>query len=424
MEPRKLAVDDAVEPFTHKSRYIMRTRTLPLLLPSLILLTGCGENTAIAPQTSPQDPLFAETSGGTVSYDAVVLDGGNGNAIAINDAGIAVGMARQRGEERYPALRWVVTSDGVTGPEKLPFLPPPFDNAFSHQPQAVNNSGVIVGYLQDNNRYAAFVYSDEIGMQPLPWFVGNTYEFWASDINDQGIVVGWIDFAVRDDEGTIIERRKRAAVWPNTEDRPNVLPPLEGHDATSAGSINMDGLVLGSSWASGDPSVGVAWVVDEAGVLLEGPYELAAGFRAHALNNGSDMVGALEWCRAAFVRGSHTEVLPSLVPDDTCTWASDVTDMAADGTVKIVGHTGGGTRAALWTFHSDGQAVGAMDLGIPSGTQGAYARGVNTQGWIVGAARTKNKGDVPALWMPKAGGGGGDGGGDCNPHPKTGKCRS
>jgi hypothetical protein len=402
----------------------MRTRTFHLLLPSLILLTGCGENTATAPQTSPQDPLHAEVSGGTVSYAAMVLDGGNGNAMAINDAGIAVGMARERGEERYPALRWVVTSDGVTGPEKLPFLPPPFENAFSHQPEAVNNSGIIVGYFQNNNRYGAFVYSDEIGMQPLPWFVGNTYEFWASDINHQGVVVGWIDFAVRDADGTIVERRKRAAVWPNTADEPKLLPPLEGHEATSAGSINRDGLVLGSSWVGGDPSVGVAWVVGEEGVLLEGPYELTAGFRVGALNNGGDMVGSFEWCRAAFVRGSHIEVLPMLDPGDTCTWASDLTDTSADGTVKIVGHTGGGTRAALWTLNSDGQAVGARDLGIPQGTQGAYARGVNSQGWIVGAARTKNKGDLPALWLPAGGGGDDDGGGECNPHPRTGKCRN
>jgi uncharacterized membrane protein len=401
----------------------MRTRALHLLLPSLILLTGCGENIATAPQSSPQGPLLAETSGGTVSYDAMVLDGGNGNAMAINDAGVAVGMARQRGEERYPALRWVVTTDGVTGPEKLPFLPPPFHNAFSHQPLAVNGSGSIVGYFQDNNRYGGFVYGDEIGMQPLPWFVGNTYEFWASDINDKGMVVGWIDFAVRDADGNIIERRKRAAVWPNTEDKPGLLPPLEGHAATSAGSINPDGLVLGSSWVSGDPSVGVAWVVDQDGGLLEGPYELAVGFRAHALNSEGDMVGSFEWCRAAFVRGSHVEVLPSLVPDDTCTRASALTEVAADGTVKIVGDNGG-MRAALWTLNSDGQTVGAMDLGIPQSTQGAYARGVNTQGWIVGAARTKNKGDLPALWMPTLGGDADDGGGDCNPHPRTGECRS
>jgi hypothetical protein len=401
----------------------MRTRTLYLLLPSLILLTGCGENTATAPQTSPQDPLLAEVSGGTASYAAMVLDGGNGNAMAINDAGIAVGMAREGGEERYPALRWVVTTDGVTGPERLPFLPAPFDNAFSHQPLAVNNSGSVIGYFQDNNRYGAFVYHDDIGMQPLPWFVGNTYGFWASDINDQGIVVGWIDFAVRDADGTIMERRKRAAVWPNTADEPKLLPPLEGHDATSAGSINMDGLVLGSSWVGGDPSVGVAWVVGPDGGLLKGPHELTAGFRSHALNNGGDMIGAFEWCQAAFVRGSQIEVLPLLAPDDTCTWASDLTDVAADGTVKIVGHTGGGTTAALWILSSDGQAIGAMDLGIPRRTQGAYARGVNTQGWIVGAARTKNSGDVPALWMPHSGGGDDDGG-DCNPHPRTGKCRN
>jgi probable HAF family extracellular repeat protein len=401
----------------------MRTRTLRLLLPSLILLTGCGETTATAPQTSPQDPLLAEVSGGTVSYSAMVLDGGNGNVMAINDAGIAVGMARQRGEERYPALRWVVTTDGVTGPEKLPFLPAPFDNAFSHQPLAVNSSGSVVGYFQDNNRYGAFVYHDNMGMQPLPWFVGNTYGFWASDINDEGIVVGWIDFAVRDADGKIVERRKRAAVWSNTADEPKLLPPLEGHDVTSAGSINTAGLVLGTSGVGGDPSVGVAWVVGPDGGLLEGPHELTAGFRSHALNKGSDMIGSFEWCRAAFVRGSHIEVLPLLTPDDTCTWASDLTDVAVDGTVMIVGHTGNGTRAALWTLNPDGQAIEAMDLGIPKSTQGAYARGVNTRGWIVGAARTKNSGDVPALWLPHSGGGD-DGGGDCNPHPRTGKCRN
>jgi hypothetical protein len=400
----------------------MRTRTLHLLFPSLLLLMGCGENIATAPQASPQDPLLADVSGGTPSYHAVVLDGGNGNAMAINDSGIAVGMARQRGEERYPALRWVVTVDGVAGPEKLPFLPPPFHNAFSHQPQAVNNSGIIVGYFQ-NNHYGAFVYSDEIGMQPLPRFVGDTYHFWASDINDQGIVVGWIDFAVRDADGTIIERRNRAAVWPNTVDEPKLLPPLEGHDATSAGSINMNGLVLGTSWVGADPKSVVAWVVGQDGGLLEGPYELAPAFGARAVNNGGDIIGSLPRCRAAFLRGSHIEVLPSLTPDDTCTSAWDLTDVAPDGTVMVVGDIDNGMRAALWTLDSDGRAGVAMDLGIPKGTEGAYARGVNTQGWIVGAGRTKRSGDVPALWMPNTGGGD-DSGGDCDPHPKTGKCRN
>jgi uncharacterized membrane protein len=324
-------------------------------------------------------------------------------------------------------LRWAPVQsfpNGVTGPEKLPFLPPPFHNAFSHQPVAVNSSGTVVGYFNDNNRYGAFVYSDDIGMQPLPWFVGDTYGGWASDVNDHGIVVGWIQFAVRDADGTIIERRKRAAVWPNAVDKPKLLPPLEGHDSTSAGSINMNGLVLGTSWVGADPKFGVAWVVGPDGLLLEGPYELTAGFRAGALNNGGDMVGSLEWCRPAFVRGSHVEVLPS--PDDSCTWVTDLTDVAADGTVMIVGYTGGGvdgSGAVLWTLNSYGQAIGVMDLGLPKGTQSSQAHGVNAQGWIVGSASPKNKGALPALWMPTSGGAD-DGGGDCNPHPRTGECRN
>lgn len=385
----------------------MRMKTLGLLLaPLLVLGIACDEQTAIA----PEDASFAKNNTKS-DYDAIVLDGGNGNARAINDAGIAVGVGRElRGGGPYPALRWVVTSEGVAGPEELPLL----DGVSFHQPVAVNSSGMIAGYFQKDNGWGALVYSDELQMQALPQFA-STDESFAWDINDLSIVVGSITTGILDDEGSE-SRLTRAAVWFNAVDEPTLLPALEGHVGTRAVAINTSGLIPGSSHPVEGPSVGVTWLIGEAGELPQGPYELPAGFSPSAVNAEGDIVGAYGECGSALMRGDQLIVLD---PDETCHKPTDITDAAADGTVQIISGLWF-EGAVLWTVDAGGQVSGPVDLGSPKGTKGAYTSGINAQGWIVGAGRTE-RGDVPALWLPKTSGdGGGDGGGDCT-HPR-GKC--
>jgi uncharacterized membrane protein len=387
----------------------MQARTLQLLLAPLILLAACGEETVTSPETAPQDPAFAKTTaGGTASYDAVVLDGGNGNAWAINDAGIAVGMAREgSGLDPYPALRWIVTSEGVTGPEALPML----DGVSSHQPVAVNSAGEIAGYFQKHQRWGAFIYSSD-QMQALP-DLENADESFAWDINDLGLVVGEVTFGVLNADGSET-RLKEAVVWVNAQDKPTVLPLPEGYTSASARSINGEGLIVGGAGGPDVPSIGLTWEIDHTGQITSGPHILAAGFIPAAVNAEGDIIGKYGECGSALMRGDQLIMLST---DETCHKAADLTDAGADGTVKIVSGLWF-EGAVLWTVDTAGQVTGPVDLGYPKTTRGAFTRGINNQGWIVGAGRT-NRGDVPALWMPKSA----KGDGDCNPHPRTGECR-
>jgi hypothetical protein len=393
----------------------MRTRTLPLLMsPLLLLVTACADQPIVAPQHAS---FASSTTAEGLVYEVIALGGGNGSASAISDAGIAVGTAREAGGTgQYPALRWQVSSAGATGPEELGSLPPPFDDAFSHRPEGINGSGLIVGHFNHNNRPGAFVYSDASGMQLLPRFVGSTYRYYAHAVSDVGIAVGFIEYAVRDEEGTIIDRLGRAAVWANVDDEPILLPPLAGHLRSFAGAINNDGLVLGSS--SGDGStVGVVWKINEVGELLEGPYEIGDGFLPWAVNDQGDIVGLYsQSCQAALIRAGVVTILNPLAAG-ACTYPRSVSDAAADGTVRIAGSSG--DRPALWIVNADRQVVGPVDLGSESGKRGAYASAVNVHGWVVGGGRTPH-GDIPLLWLPKTAGDDGDGG-TCT-HPQ-GKCK-
>jgi hypothetical protein len=87
--------------------------------------------------------------------------------------------------------------------------------------------------------------------------------------------------------------------------------------------------------------------------------------------------------------------------------------------VRIVGSSG--DRPTLWTVDAGGQVAGPVDLGSERGRRGAYARGVNVHGWVVGAGRTPH-GDIPLLWLPKQAGDDGDGDPGTCTHPR-GKCK-
>jgi len=410
----------------------MRTRILgPLLAPLLLLVTACADELV----TAPQEALFSTGSGETTEYQAILLANRYGHAHAINDAGIVVGHILD------VAVRWMVSSDGIAGPEELGTLAGRY--ADSHQQAlAVNSGGAIVGYAlsRSHPNEGAFVYTDEMGMQLLPRFLGDTYHSRAVAINDQGNIAGWIDFAVRNDDGTITGRLFRGAVWLNTVDEPILLPPLEGDSASRAVAIDMNGLVTGysrSTYHSGS-EVGVAWRINNEGQLVEGPYSPNPGFGpggwvaswtwpvgGNSLNDAGDIVGwqysATNHSDAALLRGGQVLLLGSLLPDEL-SYAMGITDPTAAGVVQIVGSSGWESSVAtLWTVDADAK-ISAVDLGAPRRSINASASGINAQGWIVGRSASRNLSRRPTLWMPVAGGGeGGDD--DCKPHPRTNECR-
>jgi hypothetical protein len=302
---------------------------------------------------------------------------------------------------------------------------------------AVNGSGVIVGYAfsRSHGTEGAFVYTDELGIQLLRGIAGATYRRRAVAVHDQGLIAGWIDFVVRDDDGVIIDRPIRGAVWLNMDDEPILLPPLEGDDASRAVAIDMNGLVTGRSRPNRDSQsgeVGVAWRISDEGVV-EGPYPLNAGFRpgewvaswswpvsGNSLNEAGDMVGwqysATNDSDAALLRGDRVLLLGSLLPD-VRSYAMGINEPTATGVVQIVGQSGWeASVATLWTVDADDK-ISAVDLGAPSRSIDASASGINAQGWIVGRSASRIYSRRPTLWMPR------ESGDTCNPHPKTSACR-
>jgi hypothetical protein len=415
--------------FPRERNDIMRTRIAALLLaPLLLLAAACTEQIV----TAPPEALLSTGSSETVSYQAILLADRYGHAHAISDAGIVVGDILE------VAVRWVVSNVGITGPEELGTLPGRY--ADSHQQAlAVNGSGVIVGYAHSKSHgtEGAFVYTDELGMQLLRGTADGTWRRRAVAVTDQGVIAGWIDFVVRDEDGTIIDRAMQGAVWLDLDAEPLLLPPLEDHEASRAVAINTSGLVTGYSRPSFDSEageVGVAWRINDEGQLLEGPYPLDAGFRpgawaasftwpvsGNSLNEAGDMVGwqysaATNWSEAAFLRGGNILLLGSLLPDEM-SYAMGITDPSPAGVVQVVGASGwAGSVATLWTVDADDK-ISAVDLGAPPRSINASASGINAQGWIAGRSASRIYSRRPTLWMPQ------ESSDPCNPHPRTGACR-
>jgi uncharacterized membrane protein len=400
-----------------------------LVLPLLVLGIGCADQLVTDPARAP-DAVFARAGGGG-AYDAILLGGGNGWATAINDAGTIVGFAREGrdGSAPNPALRWVASGDGVSGPEVLGTLPAPFEDAFRQWPTAINNNGMIVGNatgrVNGSQRDGAFVFTDQAGMLLLPWFVGDTYEHRAEDLNDRGFAVGSIIYALRDDEQTVVAVRRRAALWLNLQDRPIVLPPLDGHDASYARAISMNGLIVGDSWTHGEPlRTGVAWQINDAGDVTEGPYAL--GMAPRAVNNSGDILGSqidsntgiINWSLSTVMRAGYLLVLGGL-PNHTYVSARAISDATAAGIVQVAGESEG--QPVVWTIDAANLVSEPMEPGLPSNNStGAQLHGINGHGWIVGLSSTKQGGATPTLWRPRSSS---DDGGDapCT-HPK-GKCK-
>jgi hypothetical protein len=390
----------------------MRTGLLILLAGPLLLLAGACSDPL---PTAPQQALFS-TGGEMVAYEPILLEGGSGSATAISDDGIIVGLLGG-GSARFMAVRWVTNGTAVTGPDTLGALPAPFHEAFEQRPSAINARGTIVGSATRlGGAQGAWIYDGEMKLlRGVPaGMIGSN----AEDINDAGIVVGYINLNLHASDGTVTQVY-RGAVWADAAAEPLLLPPLPGHDVTMAGAISGDGLVTGSSRPFSPDVEHVTWRVDARGELISGPDRMEPGFSPRAVNNAGDIAGTRTSSgggHAALMRaGTILSLAPLAGGEDG--EARGVAGVGVDGVVHVVGRSG--SRAALWTVDRNGAVRAPVELRPPSGPfSGADAGSVNARGWIAGNSAPRNGGGVrPTLWLPQPE----DGGGACT-HPK-GKCK-
>jgi hypothetical protein len=416
----------------------MRIRTIALASTALIVVAGACQDGIVTPP--PEAVLSTTVSDGT-TYQIIALGGlitgGHGhsraNAIQRLATGgvVVVGSAMGDGLDfgDHKAVAWDVAADGsVSGPARLGELPLPFGDTHPYQSaRDVNAGGAVVGvalYREGDFVYpqhtVAFIYDGE--MRVLPWLVGATYARYAWEINDDGMVVGWIRYvAERDEDGNVTAVATSGALWlPPYEAEPILLPPLEGYTAAHARTINNQGMIAGWSWTGAD-TVGVYWDVDAAG-SVSGPYELAPGFRSTALNESGYVAGHLAMEAALWNPDSRSLIQLGSLKSDPFSQASGISASDDDGSFQVVGWSGrtldGTDRSPTVWYAANGRVGGPVGLPVPGGYRGGRAADGADLGWIVGVGFQKqgsNYTEQALLWKPTTDEAGD---GECQPHPR------
>jgi hypothetical protein len=422
------------------------------LIVAVTLYAGC-ENMTNVDHTAPVYQQSTSEAAGvssieSISYEAVVLErlAGRFNndswAQAINNNNVIAGAARN-GDGSWTAVQWTVNGSGdIIGPVELGRVPEEYDgrpaayDSDLNQSQigrSVNSNGIIVGEAQIyqwdgatlSTTLTAFIYDGEMKKLPgladdvLPRDVGDKYDYFAWEINDDGIAAGWAEFSVRDDQGEVTGTLIRGALWfPPYTDSPVLLDPLEDHTWAKARAISNDGTIAGWSvreTETGLEPVGVYWQI--AGGSVSGPFETGADFRASAVN-GSAAVAGYRFNDAVVWQDGSLKTL-GILPGHARSQAYGISEVA-EGSFRIVGWSGGSTsdsRAVIWSV-ADGSVIGPVDLGVPKGNyNGGWASDINDNGWVAGTSNPNNKAPVATIWKPvyDENNGDDDGGGDPPP---------
>jgi uncharacterized membrane protein len=402
----------------------------------LLLSAGCADD----PVTPSQNVQFS-TGGDATSFDVIelgTLTSGNqafASATAIRTSGggaLVVGYSHFQGDLK--AVTWSVTEDGsVTGPTRLgEVLSPLGEDNYPYQTgRDINTAGVAVGGVY--RREGPYLYSQTLGyvfdgtMRLLPWLLGRTNAWYAWAINEPGMVVGWLRYSERDEDGTLIAYHTRGALWlPPYEDAPVLLDPLPGHGSAQARTVNDDGFIAGWSFTGAD-TTGVYWTADAAGQIT-GPWPIAAGFRSTAANATRHVAGHAFGQAAHWDPASNTLTRLGLLKKDSYSQAYGINDVGP-GSFSMVGWSGrsldqGDRVPVLWNS-ANGSTGPAIALPMPSGYSSGFASDADNRTWIVGRGDRQHRSQTTSdalLWRPRPAGGD-EGEVPCNPHPRTGACR-
>jgi probable HAF family extracellular repeat protein len=298
--------------------------------------------------------------------------------LLVNNSGVVIGFA-----------------DVGTPSDQTPFLlstlPPvplpasPGNTLFS--PQAINNSGTLVGFLMPDAAnplptiYSAALYQNGqyVPLAPPPGSI--TDDFRASGTNNLGTVVGWD----AESDGHV-----RAVLWTNGQ--PTWIDPNAG-EASLANAINDKGWIAGATGpSSGAYHQPVVWHDGTATYLPLPPGATSGG--AAAINNAGQVLvtytGAGLGNRFLLWDGGAETLLPSLPSGDDSTFTDSL------NTAGVVVGTSGG-RAVYWR---DGQIEDLNDLISPdSGWLLTNATSIDDAGDIVGYG-TLDGVDTPFLLTP------------------------
>jgi uncharacterized membrane protein len=165
------------------------------------------------------------------------LGGGLAGAVAVNEGGTIVGFSNTADIKKIQAFRW----DGSGPIEVMPSL---FEG-WVGEAIDVNDAGVAVGRSGDDFENRAVYWDEDGAIHELPHLY-DTDEFIAFAINNDGVIVGY-EFAPSDEAGAVYGE---ARVWIEGEvyDLEDLVPDLpEEYQLRKAVDINDEGQVLAHS---------------------------------------------------------------------------------------------------------------------------------------------------------------------------------
>ncbi len=303
-------------------------------------------------------------------------------AFGINDAGWVVGDAY------YDYETWpFVKSPG----QALQALPCP--GYGPGETSAINNSGIIVGWVENVNERNACqwvkpILSDVYFLQPLGTLGGIASG--ALAINKSGQIVGW-SWTTGDTRGFVKSQG----------DDMKALNPLSGHTWSMATGINTTGAICGLSSKTGEQKP-CRWIFIMGGGYI--PYELQSlGFyppdgQANGLNDSNQIVGYSRTLvgtkHAVLWIGSISMQDLGLLPGGVDSEAKAINNAGWVVGTASTDMTGSGESAFLWTSGGKMQDLNKLTQNLPSGVKLMSANAINSRGQIVGQARDFTAGEA------------------------------
>lgn len=265
----------------------------------------------------------------------------------INNNGVLVGSMYDDNDVQ----KGFIYEDG----QYIELLPPGWETA---EAIAINDNGFVLGDGYDNGIEKCFIYKDGEYTELLP--PGFSSADFARDINNNDVVLG--------SGFSILGGYQRGFIYENG-DYTELLPP--GWEGAIALEINNNDVVVG--WLIGD--------LEENIFLYEdGEYEYWSGPTPYAINDNGVIVGGGSDRGFIYEDGEYTELLPPFWQAAEA-WGVNNNGVVIGGVLTggQVGMGGGPIRGFIYTG-------GQYTNFLPPGWQQAYPTAINDNGVVVGVA--------------------------------------
>lgn len=272
------------------------------------------------------------------------LGGSFSAGIAINESGVAVGLADDGASIK--GVKWTVTDAAPAATTLAPLSGNSYSAAYGVNAAgiAVGESGTIVNGSADANTVAVFWSGNAVGQLPAP--ADNLGAYAAYGINTGGQIVGE---SVKDAQGNT-----KAVLWISPATSSTILDSLHqaGWDYSAAYFIHDDGVIVGEAKPNGGAPRGVVWTPvagDSYTVTLLDPLTPGGSSVAFGIDAQGRIVGESEAANGTVngVIWTVNTLGPTVSVTATQDLGANTSAQAINDAERFVGYGGAGSSGSL-----------------------------------------------------------------------------